>query len=128
MKLIAFLLLFAPLVWEVLNDMNGETLKEKKVDVFIRVLMALIAAIAGFFIADKPIIDGLILSLAIHFFFFDYLIHYILMKRGVIENKQHWFEYLGKSYTDDVLRQFDPWTRFIIKAGILVGALIIYFV
>ena len=128
MKLIAFLLLLSPLTWEIWNDKDGETAKEKKLDVFIRVLMALIVAIVGFFIANKPIVDGFNLSLAIHFFFFDYAITYILQKRGVIESKQHWFEYLGKAYTADVLRQFDPWTRFIIKAGILVGALIIYFV
>lgn len=128
MKLIAFVLLLCPLYWEIFNDMDGETPKEKKLDVFIRVLMALIAAIVGFFIANKPIIDGFILSLAIHFFFFDYAITYVLQKRGVIESKQSWFEYLGKSYTDDVLRQWSPLTRLILKAMVLGIAGIIYFV
>lgn len=127
MNLIAFLLLFCPLIWELFNDMGGETQKEKKLDVFIRVLMALIAAIVGFFIANKPIVDGFILSLAIHFFAFDYLIVMILNRR-VYEKKVNWFTHLGKSYTDDVLRQFAPWTRFIIKLGILSGSVILYWV
>lgn len=127
MNLIAFLLLLTPLVWELISDRNGETPKQKKLDVFIRVLIALIVALVGFFIADKPIVDGFVLSLAIHFMLFDYLIIMILNRR-VYEKKVNWFSHLSKSYTDDVLRQWSPWTRFFIKLGVLSGGVILYWV
>jgi hypothetical protein len=66
--------------------------------------------------------------IAIHFLVFDYAIVYILKKRGVIETRESWYTYLGKSHTDDVLRQWSPVTRLIVKLVILVGAVIIYFV
>lgn len=126
LSILCILSLFAPLVWELFNDMGGDTKKSKRQDVFIRLLIALGAAVVGWYLIDKPIIDGFILSLAIHFLIFDYAINYILKKRGVIETKESWFSYLGKSYTDDVLRQFTPMQRLFLKIGVLGVAITIY--
>lgn len=127
MTLLSIILLAFPLLYHLVNDRNGEKPSEKSIDILIVSLIAIAASVVGFFISDKPIIDGLFLSFAIHFMFFDYLIVVILKKRGVIETKQSAFEYLGSSYTDDVLRQWSPWTRFWIKIGQLIVAIIIYF-
>lgn len=125
MTLLSIILLALPLLYHLWNDKDGEEPEDKGIDILIMSVIAIAAAVAGFFIADKPIIDGLFLSWAIHFAVFDYAINYILYRHGVIENLD-WFSHLGKSYTDDVLRQWKPWTRFWIKVGILVVAVTIY--
>jgi uncharacterized membrane protein len=126
MTLLAILLLFAPLVWELIQDRNGEAPAEKTQDIFIRLLLAVTAAVVGWYIAGKAIPDGVLLSLAIHFLAFDYMINWILKKRKVIETTESAFTYLGSSWTDDVLRQWKPMVRFLVKLGVLVGAVIIY--
>lgn len=125
MTLLSIILLSLPLLYHLWNDKDGEAPEDKGIDILIMSVIAIAAAVVGFFIADKPIIDGLLLSAAIHFMLFDYAINYILYRNGVIENP-NWFSHLGKSYTDDVLRQWSPWTRFWIKVGILVAAVTIY--
>lgn len=122
----SILLLIVPLAWELYNDKDGEQLSDKGLDVLLRVCFALAAAIIGYMLVDKPIIDGFILAMAIHFFAFDYAIVWLLKKRGVIEGDVNLFEHLGKSYTDDVLRQFTPLWRFVIKFAFLVGTVVIY--
>jgi hypothetical protein len=128
MILTSIILLTFPLLWHLWNDRNGDKPSDKSMDILIVSIIAVAAAVIGFFISNKPIIDGSLLAWAIHFFAFDYLIVYILKKRGVIETKQSPFEYLGSNYTDDVLRQWSPWTRFWIKLGQLIIAIIIYLV
>lgn len=126
MILTSIILLTLPLLWHLWNDRNGDAPSDKTMDIFIVSLIAVAAAVIGFFLSDQAIIDGLILAWAIHFFAFDYAINYVLYRRGVIENSD-WFGYLGKSYTDDVLRQWSPWTRFWIKLVQLIVAIVIYF-
>lgn len=126
MTLIAALLLLIPVAFHLYNDRNGDKPEDKAGDIFIVSAIALVAAIVGFFISDKPIIDGLLLAWAIHFMIFDYAIVAILKKRGVIETKEHWFNYLGSSYTDDVLRQLKPWMRFWLKVSVLAIATLVY--
>lgn len=127
MNLIAFLLLFAPLVYHLWNDRNGEAPEDKVIDILIVVIIACAAALLGYKMVAKPIIDGLLLAAGIHFMAFDYLIVAILNRR-VYEKKVNWFYHLGKSYTDDVLRQWSLKIRFFIKLGILSGCLIVYWV
>lgn len=127
MILTSIILLTFPLLWHLWNDRNGDAPSDKTMDILIVSLIAVAAAVIGFFLSDQAIIDGLILAWAIHFFAFDYAINYILYRRGVIENSD-WFGYLGKSYTDDVLRQWSPWTRFFIKTGFLTASTVMYFV
>jgi hypothetical protein len=126
LTLTSIIMLTFPLLWHLYNDRNGDAPSDKAMDILIVSLIAVAAAVIGFFISNQAILDGLILSWALHFFAFDYAINYILYRRGVIENSD-WFGYFGKSYTDDVLRQWSPWTRFWIKLGQLIIAIIIYF-
>jgi hypothetical protein len=128
MTALSILLLALPLLYHLHNDRNGERKDEKAGDIILVSALALIAAVVGYYISGKPIIDGLLLAWGIHFAVFDYAIVYILKKRGVIETKESWYEYLGSSYTDDVLRQFTPWQRLIMKAVVLGVAVVIYFI
>jgi hypothetical protein len=128
MTALSILLLLIPAGFHLWNDRNGERPDEKAGDIILASALALIAAVVGYFISGKPIIDGLLLALGLHFLIFDYAIVAILKKRGVIETKEHWFVYLGSSYTDDVLRQFKPWQRLLLKIGVLGIATLIYFI
>jgi hypothetical protein len=130
--ILAILLLFASTAWELYNDRDGEALSDKGLDVLLRVCFALAAAIIGYMLVDKPIIDGFILAMAIHFFAFDYLINYILWKRGVIERHidkpqvLHYFEYLGNSWFDSLWKHWNPWLRFFVRLAFLVVSVVIY--
>jgi hypothetical protein len=128
MKLLSILLLTVPTIYHLINDRNGEALSEKGKDILIVGAISLLAGYAGKYLIGKPVIDSMLMVIAIHFLVFDYAIVYILKKRGVIETRESWYTYLGKSHTDDVLRQWSPVTRLIVKLVILVGAVIIYFV
>jgi hypothetical protein len=127
MTLLSILLLALPLLYHLHNDKDGERKDEKTGDIILVSALALIAAVVGYYLSGKPIIDGLLLAWGLHFLIFDYLIVIILKKRGVIETKESAFSYLGSSYTDDVLRQFTPWQRFWLKIGVLGVAVVIYF-
>ena len=126
MTTLSIILLLLPTAYHLYFDRNGELPEEKSHDILLMVAIAATAAFIGYLIAGKNMLTGLFLSWAIHFMVFDYAIVYILKKRGMIETKESAFSYLGSSYTDDVLRQWKPWTRFWIKLGVLVGAVIIY--
>jgi hypothetical protein len=132
MKLIiALLTLFLPLLWEIYSDRKGETSEEKMRDVLWRLLLTAVAALTNFFLIGKPILDTIFLTLAIHWMFFDYIITWWLIKKGVIETHKTWFEYLGKFSVMDNLR---AWVtigakgRFWVKVGVLVVAILIYII
>lgn len=127
LSLLSILLLTLPVSYHLYNDRNGEKPDQKAGDIILVSAIALVAAVIGLFISNKPIIDELFLAWGIHFFVFDYAINYILYKRGVIEN-HNWFSHLGKSYTDDILRQFTPNQRLILKSSVLVVTIIIYII
>lgn len=124
--MIAALLLILPTAWHLYQDRNGDPKEEKLIDILIVVCLAIFAAVAGYLIADKPILDSLLLAWGFHFLVFDYLIVIILKGRRVIETKESWYSYLGESYTDDVLRQFHPHLRFGIKLVIFIAAVTVY--
>jgi hypothetical protein len=64
--------------------------------------------------------------------FFDYMVTYVLMRRGVIGRiaNRHWFDYLGRSSGTDQIewwREMDPMGRFQIRLIIFCLSLLIYF-
>lgn len=79
--IISITALFAPLIWELINDRYGD--EDKKLDVLIRVILGLAAALVNFILIGKPILDSFLLSMAIFFMLFDYLINIILYKNDV---------------------------------------------
>lgn len=135
LEIFAVLLLFAPLIWEVNNDKNGDAhisrgpihLPSKKIDVFVRILIALIAGEITSILAGVPLSKAVFLSGAIHFFFFDYIIAYILIKKGII--KGHWYSYLGSKGMDNTefWKNLSPTNKFLAKLIILIIAIITYF-
>lgn len=132
-------LLASPLVWEVLNDKDGDAhitrarvfepyqLLSKKIDVYVRVV--LIAAAAGFnyWINDVSVSRSVALALAIHFMFFDYVIAFVLIEREIIGGQ--WFTYMGSKGIDNIYRwrTMDPRVRLLVRVLVFAGALIFYF-
>lgn len=131
MKIICFALLFAPLIWELQNDKDGESKDSKGKDVLIRIGIALTVAVIGWLLVGKPVIDGFILSLSIHFFLFDYILNFLLIAGGVVEPRHgiNWWSYIGNTAVMDrwkFWRDWGPWGRFWIRAAVLALAIYIY--
>ncbi len=146
-ELLTHLFMLIPLAWELVNDRDGEDEFQKRQDVTVRGLWALFAGILAVF-AHWPILrngdafvelrhDGLILlsaailSAAYHFLLFDYLIAFILKKRGVIHYSGQfgWFSYLGEKSVIDNLplwRQLPAWFRAMIRITVFEAALLFY--
>jgi hypothetical protein len=123
---ISILSLFAPLVWESFDDSKGD--HNKAQDVFLRCMIGLVAALVNFFLIGKPILDSFILSMAIHFMFFDYLINIILYKNDVIDYA-NWFSHTGKKGVIDNVpfwKNMNPWTKLYVRVGVLIAAIVIY--
>lgn len=116
--LIRDLLLWVPLFWELNDDKEGEALNRKKRDVFIRVGIALITAAFDYLFLSNNYLRAsacFVLSMAIHFFFFDYLMNII---RGV----KDWFSHLGKNPFDQLFVKVNPVVRLYIRLDILIAA------
>ena len=87
-------LFFTPLIWEVLNDKDGDShitrsflkkweVSSKKVDVMVRVIIALCISLINYLFYQIAPWKTILLCGAIHFLLFDYVIAYILIKRGI---------------------------------------------
>jgi hypothetical protein len=98
------LILLIPTIWEVIDDRKGDS--NKGFDVFMRVVLGV--AVALFF---PNLYTAFFLSMALHFFLFDYAINIVLGRRP-------WFSYLGKKGVVDnipVWRNLHPIMRFIVR-------------
>jgi hypothetical protein len=124
--ILSILVLFAPLTWELINDRFGD--EDKKLDVLIRVILGIASALVNFILIGKPILDSFILSMAIFFLAFDYLINIILYKNDVIDYA-NWFSYTSKKGVIDNIgfwKKMNPWTKLGVKVGVLAVAILIY--
>jgi hypothetical protein len=115
-----FLILFAPYVWETIDDRKGDL--NKKVDVLWRVLIGATASILVWQLTYHSLIGCAFMCFAIFFLLFDYTIATVLGRpdpfsymgyKGVIDNISFW-------------RKMNPWTRFAVRFTIFAVALIIY--
>jgi len=121
------LLLLAPLVWELIDDHNGDT--KHTLDVYVRIIIAFAAAVAIWILTNHTAWSAFILALAIHFFFFDYLENILLIRNHVIMPGAHWFTYLGKSSKQDKIqfwRKIGPYGRLAVRAVVLITAIYFY--
>lgn len=113
------------LILEVINDRDGDL--NKGADVFVRLFFFAFEAWAVHFIFDKPAWAAFLLSTAIFFLFFDYVIAYVLIRNGTLEPprgvKYHWFSYVAKEGVIDNLKFWKS-----LKPGIKLGIRIAYFV
>jgi hypothetical protein len=107
------LILLIPVTWEVIDDRKGDS--NKGFDVFMRVSLGILCATSRWF--PNPY-TAFILSMALHFFLFDYAINLVL-------GRQPWFSYLGKTGVVDMLpfwRNLHPIVRFVIRLLVLLLA------
>jgi hypothetical protein len=123
--------LFAPTVWELSDDARGD--HNKTQDVLLRCLIGLAAALLNFFLIGKPILDSFLLSMAIHFMFFDYAIAFILIRNGKLEPprgvKYHWFSYVAKKGPIDNIgfwKRMEPKKKLWVRVGVVGVAILIY--
>lgn len=126
-EILAITFLFTPLAWELFNDRNGDT--DKKKDVVIRLIIA--AQVALFHGAHSWLkwFAAFNLSLTIHWLLFDYLIHIILYRNGIIVSPA-WFNYLGKSSKVDkivIWKNIGPYGRLFVKLFYFIGSIWLYF-
>lgn len=127
MGIIAILILCLPLGWELWNDRNGDF--NKKADVLFRALLIVNAGfiVWGFF--NRNLFAAMNLSFAIHWLLFDYLIHIILYRNGVIVSPE-WFKYTGKSSKVDnipIWKSIGPYGRLFVKLFYFLLAVWLYF-
>lgn len=133
--MIPYILTLLPLIWEVYNDRNGDAhisrglleLPSKKVDILVRVLIATIVALINFFVFDEALFKSVFLCVAVHFLLFDYIIAFILIKKGII--KGHWFSYMGSKGIDNYKswKNVPPIIKLVIRITIFGIANYIYF-
>lgn len=114
-------------IWEVWNDRHGDL--NKSTDVYIRIVLLWVEAFVLKFIFHKPSWAAFILSSAIFFMFFDYLVTYVLIRNKVIEVPgAHWFTYTAKGGLFDNMEwwKFSPWIRFGVKLAYFFVSLVLF--
>lgn len=139
-EVLGIAILSAPLIWELWNDKNGDAhisrvdwnedvqMLSKRVDIYARFAIVGVASMANSFLGHHPL-QSIIMSGAIHFLLFDYLIVVVLTKNGVIETAAQWWDYLGSKGFDN----FEWWkgkswqVRMAIKIVVFIIACVIYF-
>lgn len=118
--LITILWLLTPTLAEAINDWNGEDLRDKRQDVYMRIYLIL-------FVPFNLLPDlvayskAVALSTALFILTFDYLMNLIL-------RREPWFTYLGSGPIDQYWKNWNPWLRFAIRAALFVAALLYYYI
>lgn len=125
---IYMLLLVAAIVWECLDDINGDTIKSNKKDVLMRSGFFLGAILYSWIWMGNALLPSALMPFAVFFAFFDYLVAYILIRRGVVEVPgAHWFSYLsGKKMFDQWLALIPPAGRIALRVVILAVTITLY--
>lgn len=112
------LLLLIPTIAEIINDRFGETLKDKRNDVWMRGFLMLSIA-AAHATTWKVYVAQVLLSIGFFVLLFDYLINIVL-------RKPNWFTYLSDSPTDKRWKSWNPWLRFGIRVVFFLSTLLLY--
>lgn len=128
-------ILSVPTIWELWDDRKGETLQQKKWDVWKRALWMLIASSLVAFIrldgSSHPTINGALhyyldvvtayaLSVAIFLLVFDYSINLIL-------GRKPWYSYLSKSPLDKLWSGWNWKVRMVVRVAVFVGAMVWFY-
>jgi hypothetical protein len=130
-EFIAILILLIPTGWQIANDWKGDY--NKSMDVLIWSLFAIAGGVVNFlWITGKAVFDSVVLSWGMHFMIFDYLIAYVHLSNGTVEqprgNPYHWFSYLGSGPVDSIKfwRNMSPKLRLVIRIIVFAGCVAIY--
>lgn len=121
-EIICFFILFAPYLWEVIDDRKGDL--NKKIDVLWRVLIAAAASLFVWVMTGHSLWATGFMCFAIFFLLFDYTIAIVLKRpdpfsylsqtTGVVD-RMRWWVHIG------------PWWRFAIRFAVFAIALVFYF-
>lgn len=117
-----------PLVYELSNDANGDTIKDNRKDIYMRIGMFAVAAVYSWIICERPLLPSIMLPFAVFFAFFDYLVAAILIARRVVEVPgANWYSYLsGKKRFDQWLALIPPHGRMALRAVVLIVTVLLY--
>lgn len=127
-EIISFILLFAPLVVELIDDANAD--QNKEIDVLIRVAIGLAVAAVAWLTTDHNFLLAFNLSMAIHWLLFDYAIN-VLLNRNLYEKRVPWFSHVGTSSVVDQIgfwKNMNQWARLGIRVLYFGISLTLYFV
>lgn len=120
-------------LFELYGDRHGDF--NKQGDLIWRVVLILAEAGLLAWLLHKPFVDSILLSSAIFFLVFDYLIAYVLIKNGTLEPPRgityYWFDYIAKVGPFDNFKYWKalkPRTKLFVRVVVLIGAVIIYIV
>lgn len=116
---LAVLFCFLPTIYEIIDDRNGETKKDKVRDFFIAAILYAVIALVNWWMFETLPLRSLALTFAIRLAFFDYVIAYVLIRRGVIVGKC--WNYRGKTARFDRLIARIDW-RVLMAARVIAFA------
>lgn len=125
-ELVAIIILCLPTAVELYADRNGDT--NKVMDTVVRIMMMIAVGLIVWGWLGKNMFVAMNMSFAIFFLIFDYAIHVILYRNGVITSPA-WFKYMGRSSKIDNIswwRNMNPWLKLIIRILYLAIALFLY--
>lgn len=126
-EILVFCFLFAPYLFEVWNDREGDL--NKVLDVFVRIAISVIVCVINYLATSHPFFASGLMCFAIFFLLFDYTINAILIRNKVIDSND-FFSYMGKKGDVDNIkfwRNMHPGWRFAIRMGVMAIAIVIYF-
>lgn len=122
-KALAVIFCFLPTIYEIIDDRNGETKKDKVRDFFIAAILYAVIALVNWWMFETLPLRSLALTFAIRLAFFDYVIAYVLIRRGVIVGK--WWNYRGKTARWDQLISKVDWRLLMAaRAAVLASSLL----
>lgn len=128
LTILSILLLCGPLVFELVDDRQGDT--DKTMDVALRIAIGLLASFVAWFTDGRNFLAAFNLSMAIHWMFFDYAIN-IILNKTVYEKKVNWFTHVGKSGVIDNLKfwkEMNPYVKLGIRVAYFLISVTLYFV
>lgn len=113
-------------ILEAYLDRNGDT--NKSTDVWLRVLLFILEGVLIKWAFGGNVFLAINLSAAFFFLVFDYLIHIVLYRNGVIASPA-WFSYLGRSSKVDGIKLWKSighYGRLFVKLGYFLISIWLY--
>lgn len=125
MAAIAIALCLIPTLYEVWEDRNGEGRTDKTRDAIVAVIMYAAVALVNWWVFETNPLGSLALTFGFRVMLFDYLVQYVLIKRGVIHG--HWFYYKGKTAKfDRIIKYLNPWVVLACRLVVFAACVITY--
>lgn len=118
---LAILICIIPTALEIIDDARGESKKGKIRDFILAVIFYAGMAWFNWQVFEVHPLKSIALMLGVRVMFFDYVVQYVLIRRGVIHG--HWFTYTGKTARfDRLIARVNPWVRLAVRVVLLALA------